>query len=198
MILEKIKIKLNFPDPRFWKYFIGHQFILQPNERTILGNKIEVENDLHKKIIVFGSWYPYAYDFEKYSEYQKNIEIEREKKHEERKLFYENLKKEAIEFNNSLEIPVKWSSEIKQVLSGLSEKSSGNGWKKNTVRHIYLHESFSSGRLKREAKNFLCSQVKSKYSGNWSGTLGENGLEYKVNCQKCLEISNKLKTKNSK
>ena len=101
---------------------------------------------------------------------------------------------ESKTFNQSLNIPVRWSSEIKQVLSGLSENSAGNGTNRRSVNHIYLKEELTYGRLKREANSFLCSQVKSKWGGNWSGTLGDHGIETKVTCQSCLKIANRFLT----
>jgi hypothetical protein len=99
---------------------------------------------------------------------------------------------ENIEFNKSLNIPVKWSSEIKEVLSGLNINSMGNGTKRNTVNHVFLHEELKSGKLFRETNSFLCSPVSSKHHGNWSGTLGEDKLKRKVSCKSCLKLANRF------
>lgn len=194
--MEKLKVSIQekFISPLFWNNFKGRQYILEANDRTIHDKKLLIENDPNTKIIVFGSWTPYAYDYDKYLEHKKQLELDRQKAIDERKMFYENQKKEAIKFNNSLNIPVKWSSEIKQVLSGLNDGSSGNGCKKNTVNHIYLHEDLIQGKLKRLKNNFLCSTVKSKHHGNWSGTLGDFGLEHKVDCKQCLKIAERFTT----
>jgi len=93
---------------------------------------------------------------------------------------------EAKRFNDSLNIPARWTPEIKRVLSGLSETSAGNGCYKNTVAHVYLLEDLNEGRLNREAGNFLCTTDK----GYLSDSLDyQDEYATKVTCKKCLEIA---------
>ena len=46
----------------------------------------------------------------------------------------------------------------KDVISGLTENSWGDGQKANTVYHVYLKEPLHDGRLYRSAGDFLCSR----------------------------------------
>lgn len=59
----------------------------------------------------------------------------------------------------SLHLPVRWETGIKDVLSGLSARSWGNGRSRATVEHIRLLEPLKDGRLKREAGDFLCTSA---------------------------------------
>lgn len=187
-----VNIKNRMVSPKFWNEFVGRQYILDIDERTINGEALLIEDDPKSKLIVFGSWRPYAYIYAEYLDYKKQKELDQQNYINQQNIFYENIKDEAIKFNNSLNVPVKWSSEIKQVLSGLRDGSNGCGSKKNTVRHIFIHEDVDSGRMKRQKNNFLCSSVKSKWGGNWSGVLGESGLEFKVTCKQCLKLSERF------
>lgn len=122
-------------------------------------------------------------------------------KREAEKLRIEENQKQAIEkrkfssaefwakHNN---LPFEFSIDIKEVLSGLSANSWGDGTKKNTVFHVYLKSDFNSGRLNRKSGDFLCSQTTK--GGNWSGSLGQkdnfdvDGVKFTPTCKKCLEI----------
>jgi hypothetical protein len=101
---------------------------------------------------------------------------------------------DSLEFWETFTFPVKFHVEVKEVLSGLSESSSGNGQKKSSKIHLILDEDFSNGRLKRTKGDFLCSQQK-KY-GNWSGQNDEQYFCYidrdtkyvpAITCQECLK-----------
>lgn len=115
--------------------------------------------------------------------------IARQKEEEQRVLENERVRL-AWEFNDSLNIPVKWTPEIKPVLSGLTENSMGNGCKKNTVFHIFLLEDLKDGKLKRKKGQPLC--------GNDMGKFGELAQSddplrreqaLKVSCKACLKIA---------
>ena len=111
----------------------------------------------------------------------------------------EQSKLAAIErakaFHDSLHFPVKYHVGIKEVLSGLSANSAGNGYKQNTVIHLILEQDFQIGRMKRKAGDFLCTQPKSRYGADWSGTKNSphSGLppEPEVTCRKCLNLLSK-------
>ena len=112
----------------------------------------------------------------------------------------ENRKLGSEAFWASYSVPFKYSLEIKEVLSGLSERSHGNGINKATVFHLYLHEGFHKGKLKRKSNSFLCSETSSKFGANWSNTLGNNtsendihGIRNVVSCKKCLQLMQKFK-----
>jgi hypothetical protein len=66
-------------------------------------------------------------------------------------------------------------------LSGLSERSAGNGCKRNTVFHAMVLNSFNKGRLKRDRYDFLCGASKQKSFG-WTGVAGYG---YAIDCPKC-------------
>lgn len=193
MITYKVNVLERFPSPFFWKNIQGKVFVLEPFEREILGKKITIENDPKTKVIIRGSWDLKANDYNSYLENEQIIKIRSEIK--TAAWYAKNIKyrSNSYKFNTSLNIPVKWSPEIKQNLSGLSADSSGDAFKKNTVFHIYLHENLDSGRLKRNSKDYLCTQVSAKWGGNWSGTVGAQTENYKVTCKSCLKIANRFK-----
>ena len=105
-----------------------------------------------------------------------------------------NLKRDRIEseriaeaevFNNSLNVPVQWSPEVKHILSGLSENSWGDGRRRNSKAHIYLSEALE-GRIKRSANSFLCAPSK---GAHYNELIQVDKFAEKVTCPKCLEIA---------
>lgn len=77
-------------------------------------------------------------------------------------------------------LPFEWEGRIKEVISGLSESSNGDGWKKNTVIHVRLLEDFKRGRFSRNSGDYLCSPKK---VSNW----GDGGIYTTVTCKTCLQ-----------
>lgn len=127
---------------------------------------------------------------------------EREEKRRQEKLRDEErlniCREESEAFNACLNVPVKWRTGMKDVLSGLSPTSAGNGINKSTVGHIELLEPLAEGRLSREAGEFLCSRNKGK---QWSDNshlrcYDGNGNLYdaKVTCKACLKMAQRWKT----
>lgn len=103
---------------------------------------------------------------------------------------------ENKQFNDSLNIPVRWKPGIKDVLSGLSESSMGNGCNKATVIHVYLLEALNDGKLHRDEKDFLCTSAQGNNGKNWSGQREEfaymsNGDVWtpRVTCKACLRLA---------
>lgn len=119
---------------------------------------------------------------------------------ENHKTFLNQLKVEATEFNESLNIPFKWQTGFKDVLSGLSEHSFGDGRNKATVGHIKLLEDYREGRLSRKKGEFLCTMNTGK---QWSGDshlqavdVGGEMYNPKVTCKACLKSAQRwAKTK---
>lgn len=108
----------------------------------------------------------------------------------------DTLRAEAIAFNAKIQPPAKWAVGIKDVLSGLSEGSWGDGHNKATVNHVYLLEPLKDGRLVRERGDFLCTAAGGTNGKNWSGKLLEarhdgHGDPYqpKVTCKACLKLA---------
>lgn len=96
--------------------------------------------------------------------------------------------KEAEVFNQALNIPVNWSPGIKDVLSGLTEKSNGDGQNARTVIHVLLEEALNVGRLKRHAGDFLCTAKSGSNGRAWSEQRREM---QKVSCKACLALTKK-------
>jgi hypothetical protein len=93
-------------------------------------------------------------------------------------------------FNDSLNIPVRWVSQHKPVLSGLSESSSGNGMNRRSVHHIYLEEDLSYGRLSRRSGSFLCAPSTGRHFNDCIS--GEGSKDIKVSCSACLKIAKRF------
>lgn len=105
---------------------------------------------------------------------------------------------EARAFNASLSIPVAWATGIKDVLSGLSESSMGNGFKRNTVVHVVLLDDLKAGRLVRQAGDFLCTSNSSANGKRWSGDprldqLPGQESAHAVTCSQCLRLAKRVR-----
>jgi hypothetical protein len=102
------------------------------------------------------------------------------------------LRDEAATFNACIRLPVGWDVAIKDVLSGLSATSAGDGRRKDTVHHIRLLEPLVEGRLKRGAGDFLCTSARGSNGKRWSSVAEQwqdgEGAAYapKVTCKACL------------
>lgn len=96
---------------------------------------------------------------------------------------------EDLAFNRSLKLPVKWHPDIKDVLSGLSEKSDGSGRNRATVLHIRLREDLQDGRLRRSAGDMLCTSNSKNNGRQWYGQPYEESG--RVTCVRCLALAKK-------
>src|SRR5260370_26654878 len=83
-------------------------------------------------------------------------------------------------FNEKIKLPVPWTTGIKMVLSGLSERSNGDGESKRTVLHILLTSDLSRGRSEEHTSelqshlNLVCRlllEKKKKKRRNYSDTV---------------------------
>lgn len=106
------------------------------------------------------------------------------------------LRDEALAFNAKISLPVQWDVGIKDVLSGLSESSWGDGRSKATVHHIYLLEAFDAGRFKRRKGDFLCTSASRSNGRRWSAAVVERAhdrfnapYQSKVTCKACLRLA---------
>ncbi len=136
-------------------------------------------------------------------EQEKIIEKQRMKQIQAEKDAMDLYRKESEKFNNGLNIPVPWTTGQKDVLSGLSASSWGDGRRSNTVNHILLQEDMVDGRLQRSAGDFLCTSSSKNNGKQWSGSPtiylvdghGEKFLP-KVTCKQCLKLANRWINKN--
>lgn len=102
---------------------------------------------------------------------------------------------EAAEFNDTLNIPVRWTSGLKTVLSGLSSRGNGSGDNSRSVAHVLLLESIEDGRFTRNAGSFLCTSAGGSNGQAWTGKLhthcaGVHGPYVSlITCSACLKIA---------
>ena len=102
---------------------------------------------------------------------------------------------DALAFNARFALPVAWDVGVKDVLSGLSETSWGDGRNKATVEHIYLLDALSGGRIIRQAGDFLCTSKSGsngmRYSTVVTRSCDSTGKEYapRVTCKACLRLA---------
>lgn len=166
----------------------GYELICEDeNESLEVGREVILTGSLYKRVFL-----EYKEDVQNYTFFK-----ETEKKRiEQEKL--EKRKANSDLFWKSYNIPVKFSLEIKERLSGFSENSCGNGTAKNSKLHLYLHEDFKDGKLVRSQHSFLCSEQKTQ--ANWSGSLGEYafendiyGIKNVVECKQCLKLMERFK-----
>ena len=105
---------------------------------------------------------------------------------------YARLRTQAEETNAKLNIPVRWTSAQKSVLSGLSENSWGDGRNARSVNHVLLLEPLDEGKLKRKAHDFLCtSQAGSngrRFTTLDTSSSGDAHGRYvsRITCKQCL------------
>ena len=145
-----------------------------------------------------GRWFYCATqaDLDEAERAQKAAMEEKERQDRERR---NRRRQEAEAFNAQIRLPVKWDTGIKDVLSGLTETSWGDGRNRRTVEHILLLEPLRVGRLKRQANDFLCSSSAPRNGKRWSGQVIDrahdgDGNEYapQVTCKACLQIAARL------
>lgn len=96
-------------------------------------------------------------------------------------------------------LPFSWYASVKVVLSGLSDKSWGDGEQKNTVTHLIVAEDFSAGRLTRKKDSFLCTtggfgspkESKKEYSVKVAGFTVDT-VPHTITCKICLSRIERL------
>ena len=126
------------------------------------------------------------------SEQERNERIERHNRAAIRAVeLAQQERREAIEFNESLGIPVDWVPAVKPVLSGLTSTSWGNGLNRRSVIHVRLNQGLVDGRLRREAGQPLCGGDWGKFGEITDGDPG--GWVAKVTCKSCLKTAERFK-----
>lgn len=138
------------------------------------------------------------------SEYQDDIKLKQTAKKEadeKRRKSLNQRREEASAFNSTINLPVEWRISQKEVLSGLSERSNGDGCYKNTVHHIELLTALNAGRLQRQPHDFLCTAKKGSNGKSWSDA--NYGITYqdgdgntytpRPTCKQCLKLIEKFR-----
>ncbi len=112
-----------------------------------------------------------------------------------------DLRCAAEAFNARLKLPARWDTGYKDVISGLSATSMGDGRNRASVEHILLLEPLTHGRLRRDAGDFLCSSTSAQNGKAWSGTSisrsqDGDGVSYapQITCKACLKIAERWAT----
>ncbi|HEV8513966.1 MAG TPA: hypothetical protein VGQ59_11850 [Cyclobacteriaceae bacterium] len=198
---QRLDTSNGFINPRWYSANIGKSFITNINAQGMIAVDGEVltgcsfpENT--EVIVEIGRNFRCCKkaDWDKYQEQLNNTKLQ---KIEDDRILANARRDSAIVFNSKIQLPVKWDVGRKDVLSGLSENSMGNGYRSSTVHHIVLKEDLTSGRLRRKQNDFLCS-ANGNNGKDWSGSNsepvrvsdGDNKLYApKITCRSCLRIA---------
>lgn len=142
------------------------------------------------RVFIWNGWLYMSYVYE----IEADIEARRIKHENEARQDRDEYIKKCFDFWKQYDIPFQFTVEIKERLSGLSFNSFSNGHARNTVYHIFLKEDWIDGRFKRAKASFLCDPVKSRYGGDWSGSLGNNhpDINPPITCKSCLKKLDKF------
>lgn len=104
------------------------------------------------------------------------------------------IQNDAELFNSSLNLPFRWCSDIKVVMSGLMENSNGSGVNKRSVQHVRVLEAYSDGRLKRDFGDFLCGRDESKHQG-YTDHAWDAEAKAKITCKQCIKVAKRFAKK---
>ena len=164
--------------------------ILRSEDPLRIGETVRLHNNR------IGVSLQYQSEWEAYQQWlqAEQIRLETERQRQQQQALEQRIQQSRA-FYAQFHIPFAFTVEIKEVLSGLSARSWGDGSRRNTVYHIYLQEDYSTGKFRRQAGDFLCSQSDAQGRGNWSDSLGKNthaldqqGTPPIVTCKACLHI----------
>lgn len=190
-----------FIDPRWFNSLAEHRNAVVDNTGKVVpvnGENLELKESLPPgtKVRVFCGHNFYCNTLDDIDVWEKEVEAKRIQDELALKQRLNESREAAVFFNTQIQLPAKWVAGQKDVLSGLSESSWGDGRRANTVNHILLQEDLQEGRLKRNAGDFLCSSSQRKNGKRWSGDA--DILEYdgdgqaympKITCKACLKIA---------
>lgn len=99
-------------------------------------------------------------------------------------------KLERETFWNQYDIPFKFQTDIKKVLSGLLENSNGDGCQSNTKYHIVLKEDMVVGKANRTKGQFLCTQPKGRHYYDFHEKDSDKNI---ITCVDCLKKIGRFK-----
>ncbi|RAL20833.1 hypothetical protein [Thermoflavimicrobium daqui] len=106
---------------------------------------------------------------------------------------------EAMSFNESLNVPVRWKRAHR--IGRMKRKVWADGYRSNSTEHVLLMEDLHDGRLKRKAGQFLCgTRITNKNAHlilNMGGDDEERSKRIKVDCPKCLEVAKRWQEKSN-
>ena len=118
---------------------------------------------------------------------------QRKEQEQQAERLQERQRKEAAKaVNAALCVPVKWTPGHKDVLSGLSEGSSGTGLNARSVTHVLLQEALQLGRIRRKAGDFLCTSASATNGKQWSAQVAA-ASHVQVTCRACLRLAQRSK-----
>lgn len=195
----------SFIDPRWFNEMrsgkhkatvIDAQSVQVKGQTLRLANPAEIQLVPGRETYVILQGNFYLETDEEYQERQRKLEELHKAEQEYTRARLNEIRARAELFNAKIYIPVAWVTGIKDVLSGLSERSMGNGTNAATVDHILLKEDLQDGRLQRKAGDFLCTSASGSNGKQWSGypeseACDGDGKKYhpKVTCKACLKIA---------
>jgi hypothetical protein len=195
----------SFIDPRWFNQMrsgthealvIDSQSVNVDGQLLRLADPGEIQLDPSRKaFVILTSYFYLETEDERQERQRKATEMEAQRQEEIHRVL-NRYRDEAATFNATLHIPVAWKVGIKDVLSGLLERSMGNGRNAATVEHIWLQEDLHEGRLQRKKGDFLCTSASGSNGKQWSAQTEKthfdgDGKSYlpKVTCQACLKIA---------
>lgn len=200
-----------FLDPRWIRdnYHKKAEAVVKGGRVEIFGEKLKFEGEAlpdgtEVQVFYDGNW-PKCRTLQDVKALEAIRKAAERKKEEERRNKLNLSRKAAEAFNAALPVPVLWFPGIKDVLSGLSPTSWGDGRKKNTVQHVLLLEDLQEGRFKRYKGDFLCTAASGSNGKRWGG-YDESAFEWfydgdgnkypaKVTCKACIKASSRWKGK---
>ena len=153
-------------DPRWLNSFREAEVLIEESDKVVVGDvTLYLESGqpslpVGQRVKVWLSRWFYCETVD-YVEHQKATQrIAFEQKKREQESSRKKAEKEAIDFNESLNIPSTWRPGMKDVLSGLSENSFGSGRSKATVTHIELLEPLMKDDFIEIPANFCALGIK--------------------------------------
>lgn len=127
--------------------------------------------------------------------YQHQLQLERDEKRKAEQDKSEQAAQreaqEAAQFNESLNIPFRWCSDIKVVMSGMQENSNGSGFNRRTVQHVRVLEDYTDGRFSRKKGDFLCGTDHSKNQG-YTDHAWDSESKSRVTCKQCIKVAKRF------
>ncbi len=195
------------PSPQWFNHRGGSQMNAVVTERGVVvhGDLLELVDGVLPAV---GTEVKLLFDksllfVEKRADHDARLKKQAEEDEERRRIAHRaqlgDLQARAEAANAKLNIPVRWTSGEKTVLSGLGFNSWGDGRNRRTVNHILLLEAVTDGRFIRKAGDFLCTSASGSNGENWTGdptthSVGNHGNYVScINCTQCLKLAARWK-----